>query len=205
MMHDANLGRAWMLAVFLASIAQLARAQAVSTPDAASVHGTAIDASAPAPATPTAKTEPPHTTKIAGQEYLELDFQLLASYPFDAPDNKLTNGTQIAQVEKQIPASIRALEGKNVLVRGFMVPVKEAQGRTSEFLIVRDQPTCCYSGMTTITEFVSVKVPGAGVESILDQPVTVLGKLHVAAMLEGGYVLGVYRMDGEKLADPPKS
>jgi hypothetical protein len=59
--------------------------------------------------------------------------------------------------------------------------------------------------MTTITEFVSVKVPGAGVESILDQPITVQGKLHVGAVLESGYVLGVYRMEGEKLTDGPKS
>jgi hypothetical protein len=58
--------------------------------------------------------------------------------------------------------------------------------------------------MTTITEFVSVKVPGGGVESVLDQPVTVQGKLHVGAVLESGYVLGVYRMEGEKLADATK-
>ena len=97
------------------------------------------------------------------------------------------------------------LDGKDVMIRGFMVPVKDVQGHSTEFLIVRDQPTCCYSGMTTITEFVSVKVPGQGVESILDQPITVQGKLHIGAMLESGYVLGVYRMEGEKLVDPPKS
>jgi predicted ATP-dependent Lon-type protease len=81
-----------------------------------------------------------------------------------------------------------------------MVPIKDVQGHATEFLIVRDQPSCCYSGMTTITEFVSVKVPNPGVESIMDQPITVQGKLHVRAVLESGYVLGIYRMDGEKLA-----
>jgi hypothetical protein len=34
----------------------------------------------------------------------------------------------------------------------------------------------------------------------MDQPITVQGKLHVRAVLESGYVLGIYRMDGEKLA-----
>jgi hypothetical protein len=58
--------------------------------------------------------------------------------------------------------------------------------------------------MTAITEFVSVKVPGKGVPSIIDQPVIVQGTLHVGAVMESGYVLGVYTMDGEKLADPPK-
>jgi hypothetical protein len=163
-----------------------------------------MDASPAPPAAPAAKSEAIQTTKIGGQEYLNVSFQWLASYSFDAPDNKVTNDTQIAQVEKQIPAAIKALDGKNVLVRGFMVPVKEAQDRSTEFLIVRDQPTCCYSGMTTITEFVSVKVPGAGVESVLDQPVSVQGRLRVGAVVESGYVLGVYRMEGEKLAGPAK-
>lgn len=195
-----------MLAVFFALIAPQAWAQTAASPGAAAVHGAAIDA-APAKTAPAATPGPTalQTTKVGGREYLNVDFQLLASYPFDAPNDKLTNDTQIAVVEKQIPAAIKALDGKDVMVRGFMVPVKDVQGRSSEFLVVRDQPTCCYSGMTTITEFVSVKVPGAGVESILDQPVTVQGKLHVGAVLESGYVLGVYRMEGEKLADPPKS
>jgi hypothetical protein len=205
-MHDAILGRAWMLAVFFALIAPQTWGQTAASPGAAAVHGAAIDA-APAKTAPAATPGPTalQTTKVGGREYLNVDFQLLASYPFDAPNDKLTNDTQIAVVEKQIPAAIKALDGKDVMVRGFMVPVKDVQGRSSEFLVVRDQPTCCYSGMTTITEFVSVKVPGAGVESILDQPVTVQGKLHVGAVLESGYVLGVYRMEGEKLADPPKS
>jgi len=53
--------------------------------------------------------------------------------------------------------------------------------------------------MTTITEFVSVKVPGQGVELIRDQPVMVQGKLHVGVVIERGCVPGLYRMDGEKL------
>jgi hypothetical protein len=197
---DANLTRTLVLALFLALIAPQTRGQA------AAVHGAAIDAAPAKPAqTGTPGAAAMQVTKAGGKDYLNVDFQLLASFPFDAPNDKVTNATQIAQVEKQIPAVIKALDGKDVMIRGFMVPVKDVQGHSTEFLIVRDQPTCCYSGMTTITEFVSVKVPGQGVESILDQPITVQGKLHIGAVLESGYVLGVYRMEGEKLVDPPKS
>jgi hypothetical protein len=196
----ANLAEAALLALFCAGSAPQARAQAAPTQNAAAVHGTVIDARGLAPAAPAAKTESIHTTLVGGQEYRIIDFQLLASYPFDTPNEKLTNDTAIAQVEKQIPAAIKALDGQKVMVRGFMVPIKDVQGHATEFLIVRDQPSCCYSGMTTITEFVSVKVPNPGVESIMDQPITVQGKLHVRAVLESGYVLGIYRMDGEKLA-----
>jgi hypothetical protein len=199
-----NLTRAALLALLCAASTPQARAQAAPTRNAAAVRGTAIDAPAPAPAAPAAKTGSIHTTLVGGQAYRNVDFQWLASYPFDAPNEKVTNDTAIAQVEKQIPAAIKALDGQKVMVRGFMVPIKDVQGHATEFLLVRDQPTCCYSGMTTITEFVSVKVPGPGVESIMDQPVTVRGKIHVGAVLESGYVLGIYQMDGEKLVDPPK-
>jgi len=199
------LGRARLVQaltfLILAAFAPHIWAQAANVKVTATVQGAAIDAATSSTA---AKTEPTQVTMVGGKEYRNMDFQWLASYPFEAPNDKITNDTQVAQVEKQIPAPIKALDGKRVMIRGFMVPVKDIQGHTSEFLVVRDQPTCCYSGMTTITEFVSVKVPGLGVESVLDQPITVQGKLHVGAMLESGYVMGVYRMEGEKLVDPPK-
>jgi hypothetical protein len=193
-----------MLALVLASIVWRAPAQGVAAKGAAAVHGSAIDASPAPAAAPAAKSQAPSFTMVGGQAYRNVDFQLLASYPFNAPNEKVTTPAAIAEVVKQIPASIQALDGKKVMVRGFLVPIKDVQGRSTEFLIVRDQPTCCYSGMTTITEFVSVKVPGKGVESIMDQPVTVQGTLHVGAVMESGYVLGVYTMDGEKLAAPQK-
>ena len=198
----SNLARAALLALFCAGHMPQARAQTAPAQNAAAVHGTAIDAPAPAASAP--KPESLQVTLVGGQAYRNVDFHWLASYPFDAPNEKLTNDAAIAQVEKQIPAAIKALDGQKVMVRGFMVPIKDVQGHVTEFLLVRDQPTCCYSGMTAITEFVSVKVMTHGVESILDQPVTVQGKLHVGAVLEGGYVLGVYQMEGEKLAGPPK-
>jgi hypothetical protein len=212
--HDATLARAMMLAWLIALTAPQARAQAGSAQSAAPVHGAAIDSSSPAPAapaasaspaTPAAKPEAMRTVKVGGEEYQVADFQYLASFPLETPTIKVSSEADIAKFESQIPASIKGLEGKKVMVRGFMVPVKDIQGRTTEFLIVRDQPTCCFSGMTTITEFVTIKVPSPGVETILDQPLTVQGKLHVGAQMDSGYILGVYKMEGEKLVDPPKS
>jgi hypothetical protein len=201
----AILLRATMFALFCAAGTPQAPAQTAAAPSPALVRGTAIDAPTPPATTPVVKPESIRTTLVGGREYRMVDFQWLASYPFDSPNEKLTNDAAVAQLEKQIPPAIKALDGKDVMIRGFMVPVKDVQGRATEFLIVRDQPTCCYSGMTTITEFISVKVPSPGVASIMDQPITVQGKLHVGAVLESGYVMGIYRLDGEKLVDSPKS
>ncbi len=196
--------RAVVLALVFASVAPLGPAQPVAGKGAAAVHGSAIDGGPPPAPAAAAKTQAPTFTTVGGQPYRHVDFQLLASYPFNAPNDKVTGPGALAEIEKQIPAAIKALDGQKVMVRGFLVPVTDLQGRATEFLLVRDQPTCCYSGMTTITEFVSVKVAGKGVATIMDQPVTVQGTLHVGLIMESGYVMGVYTMEGEKLVDPPK-
>ena len=173
------------LALLLAATGPAARAQAAPPRGGDLIQGTSIDASPAPAAAPAAATNSP--VFVGG--YRVVDFELLAGYPFNAPNDKLTNQADIAAVEKQVPAGIKDLDGKKVLVSGFLQPVKDVQGRSTEFLLVRNQPNCCYSGMTTITEFVSVKVPVPGVEEIMDQPVTVQGTLHVGAILESGYVL----------------
>ena len=127
------------------------------------------------------------------------DFETLASYAFNVPDMTASNHVSVAQAEKQIPASIKQLDGQTVRIRGFMMPIKEVQGKTTEFLITRSQPSCCFSGATEITEFVTVKVPGKGFETMMDDAVSVVGKLHVGAVTDSGFIVGLYQLDGEKL------
>ena len=47
-----------------------------------------------------------------------------------------------------------------------------------------------------------VKMTGKGVKPIMDQAVTLYGKLHVGEIRENGYLVGIYQMDGEKVAGP---
>jgi len=39
----------------------------------------------------------------------------------------------------QIPASVKALNEKQVAVRGFMMPMKVEKGMVTEFLLLRNQ------------------------------------------------------------------
>jgi hypothetical protein len=57
-------------------------------------------------------------------------------------------------------------------------------------------------GNPKINEWVSVKMTEKGVKPIMDQPVTLMGKLHIGEMRENGYLIGIYRMDGEKMEAP---
>jgi hypothetical protein len=83
-----------------------------------------------------------------------------------------------------------------------MLPLKVEGGLVTELLIMRDQSMCCYGVQPKINEWVSVKMARVGVKPIMDQPVTLFGKLRVGEMRENGYLVGIYALDGEKMEAP---
>ena len=140
------------------------------------------------------------------QDYLSVGFDRLASYTFEVSDDLLEakgDAKELAEkTNRQIPEAIRKLNEQTVAVKGYMLPLKVEQGAVTEFLLMRDQSMCCFGTVPKINEWVSVKTIGKGVKPIMDEPVTIFGKLHVGEMRENGYLVGIYRMDGEKLAGP---
>jgi hypothetical protein len=137
--------------------------------------------------------------------FTTVSFDKLASYEFEMPDETVTtNGIVSAstQAKDQFPPAVKALDQARVALKGFMLPLKVESGLVTEMLIMRDQSMCCYGKVPKITEWVSVKMAEKGVKAVIDQPVTIYGKLHVAEMRENGYLVGIYRMDGERISEP---
>lgn len=136
-------------------------------------------------------------------DYLEVGFDKLAGYTFAVPEGvQPTNATDKAtKSAEQIPAEVKAFDQKKVSLKGFMLPLKVDDGVVTEMLIMKDQSMCCYGAVPRINDWVSVKMKNGGVKSVMDQPVTLYGKLHVGEMLENGYLVGIYEMDGEKMTE----
>lgn len=129
-------------------------------------------------------------------------FDQLAGYQFEMTDDLLlprTNNATPITADVQIPAAVRALDKKRVALRGFMLPLKVEGGLVTELLIMKDQSMCCYGSTPKIHEWVSVKMSGPGVKPIMDQIVTLQGTFHVGEQRENGYLVSIYRMDGEKM------
>lgn len=161
----------------------------------------AVITNAPAPAmTNTA----PRTEKIG--DYHVVGFDKLSGYNFEVSDDLLApttnNAAMLQRVDSQIPASVKAFNEKPIALTGFMLPLKVEGGLVTELLIMRDQSMCCYGVQPKINEWVSVKMSKMGVKPIMDQPVTLFGKLHVGEMRENGYLVGIYSLDGEKMQAP---
>jgi hypothetical protein len=187
-----------------------------ATPTAATVAATTPTPDLPAPGTTATTAKPQAAETLSGakapaaavgtgtaESPLVVGFDKLASFKYDLPDGQVDTNT-VAQTgaAQQIPAPIKALNNQFISLKGFMLPLKVEKGLVTELLMMRDQSMCCYGSVPRINEWVSVKMVGVGVKPIMDQAVTLFGKLKVGEMYENGYLVGIYSLDGERMSGP---
>jgi hypothetical protein len=94
-----------------------------------------------------------------------------------------------------VPETARAVNGRDVLLKGFMYPGKQQRGIV-QFLLVRDQGDCCFGGNPKITDRVLVQLADAGGVEFTPRIVKVAGRFRVepaGAPELGGGVL--YHLD----------
>ena len=142
--------------------------------------------------------------KLLKDGSLEVSFDRLASFEYEMPEDltaELPGETEGGS--DQIPEAIRDLNLKSIALKGFMLPLKVEEGLVTEMLIMRDQSMCCYGTVPKINEWVSVRMDeGKGVKPVMDEAVTMFGKLKVGEIRENGYLVGIYEMDGDRMDGP---
>lgn len=146
----------------------------------------------------------------AGASFAAVGFDKLSAFNFEISDEILQAGTTnaaavAAKTAELIPKTVRDFDQKRIALKGFMLPLKVEGGKVTEMLIMRDQSMCCYGAVPKINEWVSVRMLGEGVKPIMDQAVTLYGTLHVGEMRENGYLVGIYKIDGEHLDGPAEN
>ena len=192
---------------FIEEVAQpklVIEAPVPTKPQSTTVAAKSIDGTSPA------LTEgKPATAKPLGPiqkigDYSLLGFDRLASFAYEVPDDPITEPKAKAILEKnKIPESVKKFDKQKIALKGYMLPLKVEDGKITELLILRDQSMCCYGAVPKINEWVSVRMPkGKGVKPVMDVPVTIFGTLKVGEVLENGYLVGIYEMDGERLDGP---
>jgi hypothetical protein len=197
----------------LAKTSALIAAAALSATVCALLSGTATAAEkaprgAPIqPLGPGAAVSKPSVAAKAAEtdgEFAVVGFDKLSTFKYEVPDDVVTNAPAavLKDPDQQIPATVKAYNGKRVSLKGFMLPLKVEGGLVTELLIMRDQSMCCYGAVPKINEWVSVKMTSKGVKPVMDQAVTLSGTLKVGAIRENGYLVGIYQMDGEKMNAP---
>lgn len=101
-------------------------------------------------------------------------------------------------VDAEIPQPIRDLNDRAVVLTGFMMPLRMADGQCVEFLLVRSQAMCCFGAVPELNEWVHVTMSPPGARAELDQLLNVFGTLRVGAVLQDGFFSGIYRLAGQR-------
>ncbi|HSY20012.1 MAG TPA: DUF3299 domain-containing protein [Candidatus Acidoferrales bacterium] len=136
-----------------------------------------------------------------------IGFDVLAGYNIallPELENNTNGAWADAQINAMIPANIQALDRREVMVDGFMIPAQMENGKVTEFLLSRNPPACCYGGVTQIHEFVKVRVKSPGVDWEQYNVVRARGVLRVGAERMDGALTSVYRMDADKVEVTPE-
>lgn len=113
--------------------------------------------------------------------------------PFDdLEDWKYVEGLQGA------PDDVRALDGKQVLMLGFMLPLDEVEDM-QEFLLVSSLWSCCYGTPPDIHGIVRCRMSEGRRVDYQFEPVKVVGRFSVQETREDGYCVDIYQLDVEVL------
>lgn len=145
--------------------------------------------------------------KIDG--HLDVGFETLGGYSFKLTKAQAAavgagDASALAAVNAQIPDLIRQLDGKKVVVTGFMLPMKMEGALTTEFLLVANSMLCCYGVVPPMNQWITVKMTKRGVKPEQDVPVQVFGTLRVQTRVENGALSAIYHLDADRTR-PPKS
>jgi hypothetical protein len=139
----------------------------------------------------------PKIKKHGKDKVLDLDFAHLACFDFQPPDDPALqrNGER-----KRIPWEVVALDGQQVRIRGYMMPIRQTEeGRAIECAIVRSTLICCYGQTPAPNEWVLVKVREPGAVVLENVPLFFYGRLHVGEIYENGAFAGLYRLECDRV------
>ena len=125
-------------------------------------------------------------------DYDLVDLKSLGNFQFDPNNGTLSD----------IPPQFRALDGKKVMLEGFMWNGTESGNRLHDFQYVYNVAKCCFNGPPLVQERVFARVPKGSTIPYLNDMSRIVGTLHVnVKMNKEGTITSVYTMDVDK-AEP---
>ena len=97
-----------------------------------------------------------------------------------------------------LPDAVKALDGKPVVLRGFLTPLYEFDD-IHEFVLVANHMSCCFGVPAGISGQIQVKIAGDKGLPNTNEPIEVRGTFRAVETKEQGYILSIYRIDDAKV------
>lgn len=118
-------------------------------------------------------------------------FSTLSNFEYELPDPLDASAKPNLN---QVPAAIKALNGKQVSIRGFMLPLDLDNTGVGEFMLNGSLDMCYFGAPVRMNEWVLVRMAGAKKARFTHLPLVVSGTLEVGEQLKNGRVMSLYRM-----------
>jgi hypothetical protein len=134
--------------------------------------------------------------------FIRLGYDKLSGFKYDVYEvySETNSGRAQLKSDDAIPSRVKAYDGQRVTVTGFVLPLRTKRGRVIEFLLLRDQGTCCFGPQAQINHFIRVRYP-EGLQHDAPVPWKVSGTLRVGEIHVQGYLTGIYQMDATKAGE----
>jgi hypothetical protein len=150
---------------------------------AIAANAVAVAPPAPGAGDPTmnADTRTPHPAPGAGQT-VEMTIKELGNFDYDADKGG------------NIPADVKALSGANLKLRGFMIPMDQADSIT-QFALVPSLFACCFGQPPQIQHTIIVNCPKGKAVGYFPDEISVEGKLNVDEKKEDGFIVSIFELE----------
>ena len=103
-----------------------------------------------------------------------------------------------------LPAWIKALDGKRVNIRGYMLPYDVGTSTVYEFMLVANNMSCCFAAPTNATDWVSVTMKGSAGAYMSQDEIGVRGTLSVGEEFDqAGYITSLFRIVADAVDGEP--
>jgi hypothetical protein len=132
----------------------------------------------------------PHPAPKPG-EVLEMSIKELGNFEFD-PEHPTP-----------LPGDIQRLSGATVRLRGYMIPMDQAESIT-QFALVPSLFACCYGQPPQIQHTIVVSTPKGKAVSYYPDEIVVQGKLNVQQKKDDGFIVSLFEISAQSVKPAPK-
>jgi hypothetical protein len=165
--------------------------QVASAAGVTSVGATATAAlPAAPPGIPMGADRKPHPAPKPG-EVLSMEIKELGNFEYDAEHGS------------PIPADVKRLSGATIRLKGYMIPMDQADN-ISQFALVPSLFNCCYGQPPQIQHTIMVNCPKGKAVSYFPDEIIVQGKLTVEAKKDEGFVVSLFEIETSSVKPAPK-
>jgi hypothetical protein len=137
-----------------------------------------------------AETRKPHPAPKPGQ-LLEMSIKELGNFEYD--QDKGGN----------IPADVVRLNGSRIRLRGFMIPMDQAENIT-QFALVPSLFSCCFGQPPQIQHTIVANCPKGKAVGYVPDEIVVEGNLHVEEKKDDGYIVSIFEVGVTSVKPAPK-